>query len=384
VLAALASAAALLRPAEGKESFFKRIIKEPVFLLFLGVLLCIAVSQTVNGWGYYALYGAEAREETVFMQLGYFALLFPAGTLIRDGDKKLWLVRLTVAVSLLMVACAFTVWKADSRLSLVSDWRPCFSAIYANTNYYGYYLSVAVPAAAASFVLEKRAAWKAFALLALAANGAALYVNGTMGAWVACAFALVFIFATRLYIEKKPNVFVFVGILVFAASMLAAHFILRSGGAPEGNAKNVETLVSDIGSIIKNSETAPKAGSGRWGIWREVVSLIGKKPLFGYGMEALYSNGLSEVAHNTRPHNEFLQYALFYGIPAALLYVSGCVGVFLRGKRLRAKLRPAAYICLSAAFGYLFWSFFVNTIYFTAPLLFIFLGMGYQRAEKGE
>lgn len=382
--ALLAFAAALLCRPRGYSVAAKAVKTMPVFNIFALLVIVIIISQTVNGWGYYALYGAEVREETAFMQIGYFALLFPAGALIGDNNKKLWLIRLHLAVSIVLIVCAFTVWKADSRLASVAEWRSCFSSIYSNTNYYGYYLSLTVPAAAASFVAEKHPAWKAFALFTLAANGSALYINSTMGAWVACAFALAFIFATRLYIEKRFNFYVLAAVLIFAASMVITHFVLRSAGAAEANANNVGRLVSDVGTIISGGDSAPKAGSGRWGIWREVIPLIGKRPLLGYGIEALYSNGLAEIVHNTRPHNEFLQYALFYGIPAALLYIAGCVGVFLRGKRLRAKLRPAAYICLAAAFGYLVSSFFGNTLFCTSPLFFLFLGMGYQRTAIGD
>lgn len=380
----LAFAAALLCRPRGYSVAAKAVKTMPVFNIFALLVIVIIISQTVNGWGYYALYGAEVREETAFMQIGYFALLFPAGALIGDNNKKLWLIRLHLAVSIVLIVCAFTVWKADSRLASVAEWRSCFSSIYSNTNYYGYYLSLTVPAAAASFVAEKHPAWKAFALFTLAANGSALYINSTMGAWVACSFALAFIFATRYYIEKRFNVFALAAVFVFAASMLITHFVLRSAGAAEANANNVGKLVDDIGAIINEGASASKAGSGRWGIWREVIPLIGKRPLLGYGIEALYSNGLAEIVHNTRPHNEFLQYALFYGIPAALLYIAGCVGVFLRGKRLRAKLRPAAYICLAAAFGYLVSSFFGNTLFCTSPLFFLFLGMGYQRTAIGD
>ncbi|MBR5747043.1 MAG: O-antigen ligase family protein [Clostridia bacterium] len=384
VCALLAMITAFLNLRNYGGGVFKRLKSAPVFALFAALALWMLISQTVNEWGYLARYGAEGREETAFMQLGCIALLFPAGALITGKTAKLRLVRLHLAVSILLVVCAFTVWKADSKLSLITEWRSCFSSIYTNTNYYGYYLSLSVPAAAACLVLENRARWKIFAAAALAANSAAMYINSTTGAWVACAFALVFVFFTRLYIEKKFNLYVALSVAVFAASMLVTHFILRAGGAPEANAGNVEKLVSDIGSIIKGAESAPRAGSGRWGIWKAVVTLIGEKPVFGYGMEALYTSGLESAVQNTRPHNEFLQYALFYGVPAALLYVCGCLGVFLRGRRLRAKLCPAAYICLAAAFGYLVSSFFGNTLYCINPLFFLFLGMGYCQTENSD
>ena len=87
----------------------------------------------------------------------------------------------------------------------------------------------------------------------------------------------------------------------------------------------------------------------------------------------------SVFERDSRPHNEYLQYALFYGIPAALLYITGCFSVFLQDLRLEDRLDAMTFACLGAAFSYLVSAFFGNTIYCTAPFLFLFLGMGLVR-----
>ena len=86
--------------------------------------------------------------------------------------------------------------------------------------------------------------------------------------------------------------------------------------------------------------------------------------------------------YNIRPHNEFMQYALFHGIPAAILYFVGCLGVFIRALRKKVYLDGASLVCLSAAFGYLVSSFFGLTLYTTAYFLFMFLGMGYVKVPE--
>jgi O-antigen ligase len=132
----------------------------------------------------------------------------------------------------------------------------------------------------------------------------------------------------------------------------------------------------DIESVSKDPLHSDDAGTNRWVLWKAAVEQIGKRPIFGFGNEGI-GEALLAVGDNNRPHNEFLQYAAFYGIPAAVLYICGIMSVFLKAYRHRATLDASSLICLIAAFAYLFSSLFGNTMFYTAPFLFLFLGMGY-------
>ena len=248
------------------------------------------------------------------------------------------------------------------------------TGIYSNINYYGYYLSVSVPLAAAMFVSERRAGWKVLSAVTMAANTVALSFNSTMGAWVACAAAMVFLLIAHWVLERRLNRQVLAMAALFA-------FCLWLPGHLLGNfERNLSQLGRDMWWIATDAEDAGMAGSGRWIIWQRGLMLIGQHPVFGIGFEGVRAQGLTEFAHNSRIHNEFLQYALFYGIPAGIAYFAGCLGVFLRAVRLRAQLKPYCLACLAAAFGYLASSFFGLTLFATAPFLFLFLGLAYVPA----
>ncbi len=374
-LAALLGSAALLlalgKRRERGERLASILRRHPVPLMFLLLAALMIVSQSVNGWSVYALYGAQTREETFFMQLGYFLVLFPAAALLHDERKKRWLLRLHLAVSLLLAATAFVLWPRQTVSYYFYDWQPSFTSIYTNINYYAYYLSMAIPASAALAVLEQNRAWKLFALGALAVNAVALSVNDTMGGWVACAFALLFLVIVYRLLYRRFSPWLWAVVAVFLLSMVAPQFFLETPST------NFTRLFRDLSNLVEGAEGYERAGSGRWRIWMGSLSLIPKKPLLGYGMEGVFTYDLKEITYNTRPHNEFIQYALFYGIPAGALYFAGCVGVFLRGWRGRKRLRPMALTGLTAALGYLVSSCFGLTLFCTAPLMFLFLGMGY-------
>lgn len=70
-----------------------------------------------------------------------------------------------------------------------------------------------------------------------------------------------------------------------------------------------------------------------------------------------------------------------FGIPEGVLYILGCIGVFLRN--VKRELKPVSFVCLTAAFTYLVSDCFGVTLYNTAPFLFIFLGLGYNSKEHG-
>ncbi|MCR5098300.1 MAG: hypothetical protein K6B14_05055, partial [Lachnospiraceae bacterium] len=112
--------------------------------------------------------------------------------------------------------------------------------------------------------------------------------------------------------------------------------------------------------------------------------LINNNPVFGLGMEGIRARGYWVYVGNARPHNEFLQYALFYGIPAGVLYFSGCLSAFLHDLKYKNELDGITVTFLVVAFGYLVSSFFGLTLYSTAPYLFITLGLGIYSNKKGS
>lgn len=359
---------------------FVEIIKEnPVIVIFAVTAFWMIISQIVNGFGYaFFGYHVAAREETYVMQLCYMLILLPGAALIKNGKYKLYLVRTHICVSILLVIAAFVLWKTQETSTFFSDWTPRFSSIFTNTNYYGYYLAISIPLCAASFVSEQKLPFKILGIAGLIINTVALSYDNTMGAWVACTAAMILMFIIYTIVRRRVSVLSIIVTVIFI-------FCLILTGYLNGNFEaNTAELLGDVVKVIEQSEDVNGAGSGRWAIWKKCIELILKSPVFGIGFEGISFRTLLDTVGNYRPHNEFLQYALFYGIPASVLYFCGCGGVFLRGLKKRATVEYPTLICLLGAFGYLVSSVFGLSLYCTTPFLFVFLGMGYADGNVPE
>ena len=350
-------------------SFFR----QPVVMLFLYLTAWMTASTLVNGTNYTVRYGTASLGETFYTQLSYFVLLFPAALLIREDRLKTALLRLFMLVSLLLALSAFYLWPRQAESVFIMGWRPAFTCIFINTNYYGYFLTVAASLAAAMFCVERTKLWKAVSTLCLMANTAALSYNNTMGAWVGSFFACLFLVIAYRIRDGRFNRDAIISLTVFLAVMIGA-------GLYNGKLlRNISQLFDDIGYIVlqPGSQKALNAGSHRWRIWIEVLKQIKSHPLFGIGFVGVFHRELESIVRNNRPHNEYLQYALFYGIPAGIAYFGGCLSIFIHALRRKTDLNSLHVAALTAAFGYLVGGFFGLTLFNTTPYLFFMLGLGY-------
>lgn len=358
-------------------SLKKILRRNPLIIVFALAALWMIISQIYNGIGY-ALGGLMILTigETFDTELAYFIFILFAATQVTKESHKRNLIRIHIATSILVIITGFILWNYKFEVGdtyYIEDVGFC--SIFWNINHYGYYLAVTVSLTAASFVNEKKVSWKIFSGLAFLANCIALSLADSIGSWIGAFLGVIFVIVAQAVVKKKVNWQSIVLIPAFLVCLyIPGHF---AGTFDESWA----SLGNDIEKVVNEGSEA-KAGNGRWANWKGCMTAIGENPVFGLGFECIYRNGLKGV-DNTRPHNEFIQYALFFGIPMALLYIVGCFGVFVRALKRKKKLSEAALIGLSSAFGYLVSSFFGLTVFSTAYFLFVFLGMGYVQ-DKDE
>ena len=360
-----------------KKRGVKRIlIENPLLIVLLLIVILIMISQFYNGIEY-ALSGfcAKSLGETFGMELCYFLFVLTGAAQIRVEDHKRILLRVHIISSVVLVIAAFVLWSTQIESTFFSDWTPRFSSIFSNTNYYGYYLSVSVPITAATYVYESNKVWKAIAWFAFIANTIALSLNNTLGAWLGVAIALLFIVVAHFIIEKKLNIHALIILPVF---MLFLYVPASTMGTFESN---FSTLSGDISKIMEGGPEADGAGSGRWMIWNASLDIVKENKLLGIGFEGVKYREYVGPPYNIRPHNELIQYAMFHGIPVAVLYFIGCLGMYIRALRKKKVLDGATLVCLAGALGYLISSFFGLTLFSTAYFLFVFLGMGYAHEQ---
>ena len=376
-LSVLALTAAVLQTWHENRYALRVFRDNPVFVVFLALVVWMIIDiPFTNGVTNILLEGAGLKHESFFLHLEYFLCFATLGLCLRNPRLKLWLLRGMAIVSAVLASCVFYLYDHVQSSPYYYDWKPTYASIFTNINYYGYFLNLFIALLAGLLADETSRRWRCVYVVAFALNTLALSYNDTLGAWLGSFCACVFVVAACRIRDGRFRLWPFVPLGLFVVVMCAA-------GLANGNLiKNMGSLFRDFGLIFLNPSNpqSARAGSGRWRIWKNCMKLILESPLFGIGFEGVHVRVLTEVG-NPRPHNEFIQYALFYGIPGGLLYLIGCAGVYVRALRQRARLDVPTFAALTAAFGYLAGSFFGLTVYNTAPYFFIMLGLGYVWAE---
>ena len=309
-------------------------------------------------------------------------------SLVYEERVKTFLVKLCC-----YVASAYALYSVLAHI--FTDSKRGLSGTFHNSNHYGYYLAVSIAVTSAYLIhilsnKQKRAEgeesgsgskrdriidiviWS----LLLVMQCIALAYNNTLGAWLAVIAAHVFLFFAYRIKDGKWNFHVVIPLVIFiAVSVVSSIF-----------ASNIFTsvlkTVSDVGNIASGAENAGNAGSGRWKIWKWTVRHILDRPIFGNGIEGILKYTWSEGISTGSPHNEFLEYMVFFGVPAGLAYIGGCVSVFLHGLKFRKQLNAITLICMAGALSYLVSSFVGVCFYYTVVYNFIFLGLSLNFAEK--
>ena len=357
-------------------------------LIFLALCLWMLTATAVNGFTYDALKGGDYRNESIFSFLIYFLVYFICSSAIKKEKFKKAPVYVLLISSWVAGVASLVHNYCRQLISMEEIDSGRISFVFHQFNHYGYFLTVAISLSAALLVLGTGAKQKTFAGLTFAFNSVLLTLNATFGCFLAVCAALVFLVIVTSVLEKRFKAKALIPLFLFLLISYITGLFVNSFFS------DLYHLLEDVKMILgsnthgssgtaligadsaENVRTAGDAGTGRWSLWTSTVTYIKESPFFGKGIEGIGKRLEEETGYSDRPHNEYLQYAVFFGVPAAILYVSGALAVYLKALKNRAHLDKTSAVCLVAAFGYLVSAFFGNTMYYTAPLLFIFLGIG--------
>lgn len=348
----------------------KNLLKSKTTRLFLALVFLILISTFINGLSTAALFGDWYRNEPISLVLSYFLIFYLFATQIDSSNMKKRIILLSLFISLIVAIYAvwFRLYYGEKYISLIS---PYLISVFFQHNHYGYYLAIHIMLSSGLYALADKKSEKVFAAICLIINTAILSFNNTFGAWLACFCSFIFQIIVIYFAKHKFDKASFQSFVIFLFITFLMSFWT------DNIFSSIMQFFVDVDSIAKDPQHADSAGTTRWMLWKFTIKKIAEKPLFGFGNEGIKAM-LEEATGSTRPHNEFLQYTVFYGIPAGLLYILGCFSVFIHDYILRAFLDNETNICLIASFCYLVSSFFGNTMFYTTPFLFILLGFSYS------
>ena len=104
------------------------------------------------------------------------------------------------------------------------------------------------------------------------------------------------------------------------------------------------------------------------------------KSILGYGPEQLnekYAGELGGVlaGGTDRPENEYIQYMVFMGIPGLVMYMSALISMMICQLKKIKKMELITIASAGCALAYAAGACFGNSMYYTTPYFYMFLGM---------
>ena len=341
-------------------------------LLLFGMLaIWVYVSQAVNGFTDAAFVGDVYRNESLFTFAVYLLGYFFLGAILRSERLRSILCYIFLGTNGIIGVLVLVdyLWI---KLEVFSH-SEGMAAIFHQFNHYGYYLVLGILVSAVLFIVSGGRLWLRIVCAAVfVLDNVILILNNTFGCYLAVIAALLFCVGV-FGIARRDKGECLRGAVVIGAFVIITVVMHFTGHSAAGD---VTKLANDIENIASDSENAKYAGTGRWTLWKTSVECIKKRPVFGWGVDGIADQlDVATEGLNNRPHNEFLQWAAFFGVPAFLLYfVALCIVMFGVFPRLK-QLDKVSLTCFIASAGYIASSMFGNTMYYTAPFFFIFLGM---------
>lgn len=328
---------------------------------------------------------------TTYLSAGYITHIFMFGVMgcaamLKEKDREtVFRLMVGVADGLALIFMAF-----EYQIPVLGKLAASGGmSVYTNQNHYGYYLAIACLIMIGGFYKcvnsHSQMGWTVFYLGSLIFNLYVLMINNTMGAYLAILFAAIIMIIIWKCAQKKLGIAAFVPLVI----ILAMTAISYMGWIPASRTGDGDTIgqsiirmIQDILNISHKAEGYKQAGSGRWALWKETIDHIFERPIVGYGPDVPYD--MAGEIFSDVPHNEYLECALYLGIPGLLLYLGGLFTLLVNKCKNLKKLSIDTIVAAGAAISYLISSFFgvrkLNAVCF----FFLFMGMLISKKEEPE
>lgn len=341
----------------------------PWNLAFFFMLLWACMATAFSNQPFVSLIGNEYRFEGLLMYVIYMGI-YGCGLFLKDDRKKsriFWLYAWTATIMCLVMLAQEWNW-----LGLREIFFGRGTAVFFNSNHFGYFLNMSVLALCGLFLYEKRRLQKMVLILLLMFQIYVMIINDTFGCYLAMSVAAIVL---AVFAAKKQKKFSMKFLIPFLLIVLisATNY---AGVLPKGHGKdvgqNLDTLLWDIEQVADRTNEMEHAGSSRMGLWIASGEMIAQKPILGYGPDSAEVDEIQNFQY-WRPHNEYLQHALYLGIPGLLFYLVGLVLICRNRWKKLSDLSEMQVVAGGCVMTYLISACFGNTMFYTTPYFWMFL-----------
>ena len=376
-----------IKHSENKKQYLKELI--PIFLFILYMIWTL-IACYKSTFPERAFNGTSYRKEGYFMYINYAGYFLCAFLLQNKTYRKILLnIFLMVTIFLIVISRATLGGKILPQYFVNNEIE---DSVFHQFNHYGYYLTMALICSLGLFLKEKNKSLKIFYVLVYTVIVYATIYNNTFGCYLAVCIFLI-MYAIYALLKKTDRKLIFTAIAIFT--------ILSCVTFQDGKNvayKNLSEFAFDIKSIITKilnldvedeemEENFESAGTDRMKLWVNGIKFIQKKPIIGYGPETLRHQYLiNSRIDQDRPHNLIIYLACVSGIPGMLLYMTAVGIIVAKGIKKLLSENKDGTIYLIIIITYLISSMFGNSMYYTSPYFFIFLGglMNWNLNHKEE
>lgn len=338
-----------------------------LLMLFFSTLSAVfSDNHDISFWGTYF------RKDGLLSYYAY-AGIFICGYLIKDRSKMMKIIKLFIISSVILSL----IMLINNNILNVTLGLYGRSSVFYNINHFGYYLTLSILSSVLLILIHNNGVkvqilhYGVFLLLVIT-----LITNKSFGPFLAifCTLLILLFLSYMGFCKRKNRVLIILTLFISTSVFmnLKTGFLLRE----------VSQLNNGVENILFEDENAGSAGSGRWKLWVNGIRFVTEKPLFGYGPDNLGERYLLEDIRNDRPHNEIIQFAASLGIPAALSYI---LSIFFHVREYficRKTLSPFEIGLFAIIMAYLISSMFGNTMFYTTPYFFMFLGLSLRNIRN--
>ncbi len=339
-----------------------------IALMFVFGALMI-ISTIVNGPSERTIFGFQYRGEGLIGFLSYLMFFMLMATSRNEKHKK-------ILIGSMLICSVFPIRQVIIDHYSTDEGMQKF--VYHNANHFGYYLAVICGSCIALIVFSNKLWIKLGSSAILSLTFLALLANNTYGAQLATYVGAIFVCIVCAIIKGKFKVLSLIPIGIIAITMCIGAF--TSDYINEQIKANNLQIVNDIDALKEGTdEVEETTGVQRIELWVNGLALMEDHAFLGTGADTT-AERLTEVAGSDRCHCEYLNYAMSYGVPAMAFYIAAILAVYLRALKHKKELTVVQLVGLCAAICYLVSALVGNTMYYTAPYLFILLGIGYFKS----
>lgn len=335
-----------------------------------------------------SIWGIPRREEGLFAIIVYIFLFIIVNKKYKFSNNHVIFFLISASIVALYGIAQYLGYDPIPRNYINMYWKGRAFSTMGNPNFLGSYLTLVLPIGVFSYVYSKKVGY-------LVASGIiyfCLLCTMTRSAWLG---SLVSFFILIYYTYKRKYSYKHIAIIILSFALITLLFDFYSHGAVFGR---FFSIYKDIGKVITQSSGYENAGANRIFIWKRVIELIKKRPLFGYGLETLdivfteaYRDEIIAFCKRLiifdKAHNEYLHIAVSTGIPSLIVYLT-FVGSILYKAFKNVKNNPLIIPLLCSIIGYLVQAFFNISVVSVAYIYWMFLGallkFSYESESKSE